>query len=115
MLEVILSRLDAVEGFNARSLHAQDNQRGQKFAAAHNLPMTAGSDAHTTMEIGAAYLEMPGFTNAEEFQAGLPGSTIHGRLSPAWVHLITLVNKWRYRFGLKSKIGREPTTYHSAR
>ncbi len=105
MLEAILPRLDAVEGLNARSLHAHDNQRSQEFAAVHNLSMTAGSDAHTTMEIGAAYLEMPGFTNAEEFRAGLAGSTIHGRLSPAWVHCVTLVNKWRSKFGLKPLIG----------
>jgi len=106
MLEAILSRLDAVEGLNARSLHAHDNQLSQEFAAMHNLPMTAGSDAHTTVEIGAAYLEMPGFTSAEEFRAGLAGSTIHGRLSPAWVHCITLVNKWRSKLGLKPRIGK---------
>jgi predicted metal-dependent phosphoesterase TrpH len=104
-LEAILPRLDAVEGFNARSLHAQDNQRSQVFAARHNLPMTAGSDAHTTMEIGAAYLEIPSFTSAEEFRAGLAESTIHGRLSPVWVHFITLANKWRSVLGLKPLIG----------
>lgn len=104
-LEAVLPRLDAVEGFNARALHAQDNQRSQAFAAAHNLPMTAGSDAHTTMEIGAAYLEIPIFTGAEEFRAGLAESTIHGRLSPVWVHFATLVNKWRNRFGIKPVIG----------
>jgi predicted metal-dependent phosphoesterase TrpH len=104
-LEAILPCLDAVEGFNARSLHAQDNQRSQEFAARHNLPMTAGSDAHATMEIGAAYLEIPGFTGAEEFRAGLAGSTIHGRLSPVWVHCVTLVNKWRSKLGLKPMIG----------
>ena len=54
-LTAILPRLDAIEGFNARSLHAQDNRRAQQFAAARNLPSTAGSDAHATIEIGAAY------------------------------------------------------------
>ena len=52
---------------------------------------------------------------AEEFQVGLAESTIHGRLSPAWVHLITWVNKWRGRLGLKPTIDCKPTTYHSAR
>jgi predicted metal-dependent phosphoesterase TrpH len=104
MLEGILPRLDAVEGLNARSLHAHDNQRSQAFAATHNLPITAGSDAHSAVEIGAAYLEMPIFTKAEEFRAGLTESTVHGRLSPVWVHLVTLVNKWRSRFGIKPVI-----------
>jgi predicted metal-dependent phosphoesterase TrpH len=101
MLEAILPRLDAVEGFNARSLYAQDNERAQEFAAVHNLPTTAGSDAHAAIEIGAAYLDMPLFTSAAEFRVALAESTIHGRLSPAWVHLITLVNKWRGKLGLK--------------
>jgi hypothetical protein len=56
------------------------------------------------MEIGAAYLEMPAFTNAEEFRVGLVRSTIHGGLSPAWVHLLTSFNKWRDKFGLKPKL-----------
>jgi predicted metal-dependent phosphoesterase TrpH len=114
-LEAILPRLDAVEGFNARSLHGQDNEKSQAFAACHNRPTTAGSDAHSALEIGAAYLEIPIFNSGEEFRAGLAESTIHGRLSPAWVHLITLVNKWRGRFGLKPMISCEPPTYHSAR
>ena len=114
-LEAILPRLDAVEGFNARSLRGEDNDRSQAFAAMHNLPVTAGSDAHSTVEIGAAYLEIPIFTSVEEFRAGLAESTIRGRLSPAWVHLITLANKWRDRFGLKPIIGRELATYRSAR
>jgi predicted metal-dependent phosphoesterase TrpH len=114
-LENILPRLDAVEGFNARSLHVEDNEKSQAFAATHNLPITAGSDAHSALEIGAAYLEIPIFNSVEEFRAGLAESSIHGRLSPAWVHLITLLNKWRGKFGLKPIIDHEPTTYHSAR
>jgi predicted metal-dependent phosphoesterase TrpH len=104
LLEAILPHLDAIEGLNARSIHAEDNERAQTFAAAHNLPMTAGSDAHTRMEIGAAYLEMPAFTNAEDFRAGLVRSTVHGGLSPAWVHFLTSLNKWRDKFGLKPKL-----------
>lgn len=104
LLETVLSRIDAIEGFNARSLHAQDNERAQAFAAAHGLPMTAGSDAHTRLEIGAAYVEMPPFATPEEFRTGLAQATIHGRLSPAWVHIITLLNKWRDRVGLKPRL-----------
>jgi histidinol phosphatase-like PHP family hydrolase len=67
------------------------------------------------LEIGAAYLEIPIFNSAEEFRAGLAESSVHGRLSPAWVHLVTLLNKWRGKFGLKPIIGHEPTTFRSAR
>lgn len=103
-LEAILPALDAVEGFNARAIHAEDNNRAQAFAAAHNLPTTAGSDAHSGLEIGRAYLEMPPFTTAAEFRRGLAQATMHGQLSPAWVHLLSTVNKWRGRLGLKPSL-----------
>ena len=105
-LEAILPRLDAVEGFNARSRHAEDNERAQAFAVAHRLPMTAGSDAHTTVEIGSAYIEIPAFATAEDFKARVAEATIHGRPSPRWVHFISPINKWRSKLGLKPDVTR---------
>jgi predicted metal-dependent phosphoesterase TrpH len=107
LLEAILPRLDAIEGFNARAIHAKDNEKAKNFAIAHDLPMTAGSDAHTGLEIGAAYLEMAVFTTAQEFRAGLPQARIQGRLSPAWVHLFSTINKWRGRLGLKPTLNHQ--------
>jgi len=104
LLEAILPRIDAIEIFNARAVHREDNDKAERFAAAHNLPGTAGSDAHTGMEIGAAYLEVPDFATAQEFRAGLPQAIVHGQLSPAWVHVFSTINKWRGRLGLKPKI-----------
>lgn len=101
MLETLLPGLDALEGFNARTLSARYNEKAVAFAAAHALPITAGSDAHTAREIGAAYLEMPSFATAEEFRAGLPQAVVHGRLSPAWIHLFSRLNTLRGRLGLK--------------
>lgn len=105
MLESMRPQLDAVEAFNARTLHAEYNEKARAFALAHALPMTAGSDAHTAMELGAAYLEMPNFATAAEFGAALPQATIHGRLSPAWIHLFSRINTWRGRLGLKPVLG----------
>jgi predicted metal-dependent phosphoesterase TrpH len=103
-LEELLPRLDAIEVFNARTIHAEDNEKAGAFAATHQVPTTAGSDAHTAMEIGAAYLELPAFANAAEFRASLPQATIHGHLSPAWVHFFSTINTWRSRLGLKPKL-----------
>jgi predicted metal-dependent phosphoesterase TrpH len=99
-LKAILARLDAIEGFNARASD-KDNQKAKSFALAHNLAMTAGSDAHVGLEVGAAYLEMPAFVTPQEFRAALPQATIGGRLSPVWVHLFSALNRWRGRLGLK--------------
>jgi hypothetical protein len=103
-LAAIVPRLDAIEGFNARAIHPEDNEKAQAFAAAHNLPVTAGSDAHIGLEIGAAYLEMPFFSNAAEFRAGLGQARLRGKLSPAWTHLFSALNTWRTRLGLKATI-----------
>lgn len=105
LLESLLPRLDAIEAFNARAVHAADNRRAAEFARKHGLPVTAGSDAHTRREIGAAYLEIPAFASATEFRAGLPQAKIHGTLSPAWIHLFSTINTWRAKLGLKPKIG----------
>ncbi|HMQ56108.1 MAG TPA: PHP domain-containing protein, partial [Anaerolineae bacterium] len=105
ILESILPRLDAIEGFNARAVHAADNDRALTFAAKHGLPVTAGSDAHIGAEIGAAYLELPAFTSAAEFRAALPQAQIRGNLSPLWVHFFSVLNKWRGKVGLKPSLG----------
>jgi predicted metal-dependent phosphoesterase TrpH len=101
LLASLVPRLDAVETFNARIYTAKDNERATRFAITHHLAMTAGSDAHTAMEIGAAYLEIPVFTNAAEFRAGLSQATIQGKLSPTWIHLFSMINKIRGKLGLK--------------
>jgi hypothetical protein len=104
LLASLVPRLDAVESFNARTIHAGDNEKAKAFASKHNLPTTAGSDAHTVMEIGAAYLEMPAFSTAEEFRTGLCQATIHGHLSPMWTHLFSVLNKFRGKLGLKPNL-----------
>jgi predicted metal-dependent phosphoesterase TrpH len=105
LLEEILTDIDAIETFNARAMHAEDNEKAKRFAAKHHLSATAGSDAHSGMEIGAAYVEMPAFGSAQEFRTGLKQATIHGQLSPVWVHLFSTVSKWRGKLGMKPAIG----------
>ncbi len=99
-LREILPMLDAIEGFNARTLRKSYNQAAQEFATYHRCPMTAGSDAHTRREIGAAYMEIPSFTTAAEFRANLAQATLHGQRSPKRVHLYSTLNTWRRRLHL---------------
>ncbi len=51
--EITTKGLDAVEAFNARTFIG--NGRTRKIAIERDIPMTAGSDAHTLEEIGNAY------------------------------------------------------------
>lgn len=101
MLATILPTIDAIEGFNARSRHQRFNQLAMDFATSHQLPITAGSDAHTARELGRAYLEMPAFTTAAEFRVSLSQATMHGQMSPLWVHLYSTLNRMLKQLGLQ--------------
>jgi predicted metal-dependent phosphoesterase TrpH len=85
----ILPLVDAVEGFNARCLFAADNHKASEFAGAQNFPVTAGSDAHSALEIGAAGLEIPPFHDGASLSAAFRKGIVFGRLLPWWVHLLS--------------------------
>jgi predicted metal-dependent phosphoesterase TrpH len=91
----ILPLVDALEGFNARCSSPANNRRATAFALAHRKPITAGSDAHTPFELGAAGLWMAPFQDDESFRAGLAGAEPFGRLSPYWVHFFSRYAVWR--------------------
>jgi predicted metal-dependent phosphoesterase TrpH len=79
--------VDILEVFNARAAKSTDNDAARKYALRHGLPMSAGSDAHTLVEVGRAYVEMADFTTPAEFLANLRGGTVHGELSSTLIHL----------------------------
>ena len=86
-LREILDRLDYLEVFNARCLLASDNSRALALSLERDIPMSAGSDAHTLGELGLAYVEVGPFTGPEEFLDRLRGGRIQGTLSNPLVHL----------------------------
>ena len=57
--------VDAIEVLNAKVSLASLNLRAADFAAAHDLPGGAGSDAHEPSAIGAAFVEMPDFPDGD--------------------------------------------------
>ena len=59
----ILPLVDLIEGFNSHTVMPGDNDKGEKFAQEHSLPMVACSDAHSALELGRTFTEVP----AEEF------------------------------------------------
>jgi hypothetical protein len=97
-LERILPLVDAVEGFNARCLFAEDNRRTAVFAAAHRIPVTAGSDAHIAYELGWAGLELQAFDGPESFKNALATARPFGRLLPFWVHFFSTYAKWKRKY-----------------
>ena len=90
--------VDAIEIFNARCMNPLANREARKFALLHNIPGTAGSDAHAANEIGAAKIISSQFANAEELRKVIHEGKVKGRVSPFWVHIIS-----RYAF-LRKKV-----------
>jgi len=71
-------KFDAVEVINGGSSRTS-NGRAMKLAARRGLPLTAGSDAHTTVEIGKAYVEVEGVSTEDQLlEAIRKGSTRAG-------------------------------------
>ena len=96
-LERLWPLVDCIETFNAREAFTSDNTRAAAFAADRGIPAAAGSDAHTTWELGRVHLEMDDFADAPGFIAALGGATIHGTLAGLGVHFHTRyakVRKW---------------------
>jgi hypothetical protein len=94
ILEQIADQVEIVEGFNARLHDDALNQRALEWARARDLPVGAGSDAHTLAEVGRAFVELPRCDlNAGAFRAAIRSARIHGRVSSRLVHLASTYAK----------------------
>jgi predicted metal-dependent phosphoesterase TrpH len=87
-LEGLAEQIDIVEVFNARNLYSECNRLASEFARTHNLPVGAGSDAHSSYEFGNAYVLMDNFDTKEEFLQNLAMGRIQGVQTPFWIRII---------------------------
>jgi len=76
----ILPLVDALEVFNARCLAGSINRRAREFAEERGLPMIAGSDAHSLVELGLGIVNLPAFDSPDELREALKTAVIEGRL-----------------------------------
>jgi predicted metal-dependent phosphoesterase TrpH len=72
-LDEIIGSVDIIEGYNARTVQDEDNFRAREYAIEHNKPVSVGSDAHTTLELGRCFLELEPFSEPAELLATLTG------------------------------------------
>ncbi len=82
----LLPEVDALEVFNARCLRKVHNEKALEFARERGIPMLAGSDAHSLVELGLAVVRLPAFNNAEELRIAVRDAEISGRLLSAADH-----------------------------
>lgn len=100
ILRDIEDLIDAFEGFNARIHDPGLNARAVAWARERDIPLGAGSDAHTLGEVGRAWAEVPAFDGPAGFLDALRRGTIHGRSSSRLVHVASTwakAHKWLAR------------------
>ncbi len=79
VIEEMAGEIDIIEVFNARNPLPHSSAKARAFAEKHGMAMSAGSDAHTTNEIGNAWVEMPEFSGSDDFLEALRAGEITGR------------------------------------
>jgi predicted metal-dependent phosphoesterase TrpH len=98
-LDVLAASVDYVEVHNARA-YRDANPMAAAFAAAHGLPGTASSDAHSVMELGVAHTVVAGdVDDGPSLLAGLADATlVTGRgsyLIRAWTPMAKVLQRIR--------------------
>lgn len=87
-----LEKIDIIEVINARNNSMADEVTAWRFAKAHNLPVSAGSDAHLSHALGRAYVLMDPFETPQEFLQNLKkGTIVCERRTPLWLSGITFI------------------------
>jgi predicted metal-dependent phosphoesterase TrpH len=87
--------VDAIEIFNARCIQASFNDEARKFAQEYGLRGTAGSDAHTTFELGRASLLLPDFHDTGSLRRAMEQVEYRLQLSSPLVHFTSRYAVWR--------------------
>jgi predicted metal-dependent phosphoesterase TrpH len=78
----LIRKIDAIEGYNART-ELKKNIQAQDFAKLHDLPVTAGSDAHFSREIGLARTIMDPISSEEDIRKSITSGNMHIEGTPA--------------------------------
>lgn len=101
LLEEIADEIDIIEVFNARSPFSQPSTKALNFALKHDIATSAGSDAHTLGEIGNAFIEMPEFSDKNDFLQALVKGKINGHKTNPLVHFASMWAKVKSRVNRK--------------
>lgn len=89
----ILPYVDIIEAFNGRTHYPDDNKRALTFARKNKKLKSAGSDSHTSLEIGSTFVTIPPFVSKDNFKESLRQGNITGRKNPDYVHIFSTLIK----------------------
>lgn len=80
----VAAQIDIVETFNARVSKRRWNRAAATWAETRNIAQSAGTDAHTLVDVGAAWVETPDadVSTPEGLLAAIHAGTVTGK----WTH-----------------------------
>lgn len=99
-LQRVADQIDIVESFNAHISRPTWNRRAAQWAKERGLPVSAGSDAHTLVSIGAAWVQTPAraVQTPQDLLVALREGTVMGEWThPAWAFVLKMWDFGRRR------------------
>lgn len=75
-LDELITAIDIIEGFNARTLKDAENRAARDYAAGRGRPISVGSDAHTPANLGRYYLELEPFSTPGDLMRSLTAPSV---------------------------------------
>jgi len=100
VMERIIDRLDIIEGFNSRVLDDRENNLARGYAARRKKPVSAGSDAHTSLELGRTYVSIEPFSDPKGLMKVLPDASVHYNHTHPAIHSVTRLVKAGRKLGI---------------
>lgn len=104
VLDRIIDRVDIIEGFNARVMDDHDNLVARQYAARNKKPISAGSDAHTPLELGRTCVTLPPFSTPGELMRVIPEAAVTYQHMHSSVHAMARFVKAGRKLGLFSPV-----------
>jgi len=95
-----IDRIDIIEGFNGRILDDWENALARGFAERYRKPVSAGSDAHTSFELGRTFVCCEPFSDPKGLMKALPDASVHYTHTHPAIHSVTRLVKAGRRLGL---------------
>jgi hypothetical protein len=100
IMEKNIDRIDIIEGFNGRILDDWENALARGFAERYRKPVSAGSDAHTSFELGRTFVCCEPFSDPKGLMKTLPDASVHYTHTHPAIHSVTRLVKAGRRLGL---------------
>jgi predicted metal-dependent phosphoesterase TrpH len=100
VMDRIIDRIDIIEGYNGRMLDDWENAMARGYAQRQGKPVSAGSDAHTSFELGRTYVNLEPFSDPKELLKALPDASVHYIHTHPAIHTVTRIVKACRKMGI---------------